>query len=85
MENLVWLIPVLACPLMMVAMMLIMGKGMSMGRKSDEAGSPRSVDELRAEQDRLASEIERLEPRNGGEPADARDLAGQRALAQRRD
>jgi hypothetical protein len=83
MENLVWLIPALACPLMMVAMMLLMGKGMSMGRKSDEPESLRSVDELRAEQQRLASEIERLEPRNGGEPAAAEDSAGHRELAHR--
>jgi hypothetical protein len=85
MENLVWLIPVLACPLMMVAMMLMMGKGMRMGRKSDEPESPRSVDELRAEQQRLASEVERLEQSNGGEPADAGDSSRQRELAHRSD
>jgi hypothetical protein len=67
MENLLWLIPVLACPLMMVAMMLMMGKGMSMlGGKEDE-GRPeeeqdrRPVAELRAERERLASEIARRE------------------------
>jgi hypothetical protein len=85
MENLVWLIPVLACPLMMVAMMLMMGKGMGMGRKSDEPEPPRSADDLRAEQQRLASEIERLEQSNGGEPADAGDSGGQRELAHRSD
>jgi len=85
MENLVWLIPVLACPLMMVAMMLLMGKGMSMGRKSDETESARSVDELRAEQQRLAAEIERLKPRNGGEPAATGDSPGDRELAHRSD
>lgn len=83
MENLVWLIPLLACPLMMVAMMLMMGKGMSMGRKSD--GPVRSVDELRAEQQRLAAEIERLEPCNGGEPAATADSPDDRELAQRFD
>ena len=77
MENLVWLIPVLACPLMMVAMMLMMGKGMGMGRKSDGSESPRSVDGLRAEQQRLAAEIETLEARNAatGDPPGDRELA----------
>lgn len=66
MENLLWLIPVLACPLMMVAMMLMMGKGMGMmGGKKDEAHEdgpdPRPVTELRAEKERIESEIERRE------------------------
>jgi hypothetical protein len=85
MDNLVWLIPVIACPLMMVAMMLMMGKGMSMGRKSDETESPRTVDELRAEQQRLAAEIERVEPRNGDEPAAADDSAARPERAHRTD
>jgi hypothetical protein len=85
MENLVWLIPVLACPLMMVAMMLMMGKGMGMGRKSGEPELPRSVEELRAEQQRLASEIERLEPQNGDDPAGVEQSAGARELAHRSD
>jgi len=85
MDNLVWLIPVLACPLMMVAMMLMMGKGMSMGRKSDEPASPRSVDELRAERERLAAEIEQRESSSGSEPAEAEDSAKQRELAHRFD
>ena len=83
MENLVWLIPVLACPLMMVAMMLMMGKGMGMGRKTDEPESPRSVDELRAEHQRLATEIERREPRSDGEPAEAGDSASRHEFARR--
>ncbi|MGH2963343.1 MAG: hypothetical protein ACRDL3_14305 [Solirubrobacterales bacterium] len=65
MENLLWLLPLLACPIGMVLMMVLMGKGMGIGRKPDEAESPRSVEELRAEQDRLSEEIERLEHRNG--------------------
>lgn len=85
MENLVWLIPVLACPLMMLAMMWMMGKGMSMGRKSDETETPNSVDELRAEQERPASEIERLEERSGGERGEAGDSAGHRELAHKSD
>jgi hypothetical protein len=66
MDNLLWLIPVLACPLMMVAMMLMMGKGMGMmGGKKDEAHEdgpdPRPVRELRAEKARLESEIAKRE------------------------
>jgi hypothetical protein len=70
MENLLWLIPVLACPLMMVAMMLMMGKGMGMmGRDKAEPGPKeepdrRPVAELRAEKERLESEIAR---RDGAE------------------
>jgi hypothetical protein len=56
MDNLVWLVA-LACPLMMVAMMWMMGKGMSMGKKSD-AEHERSVAELRAEKERLEAEID---------------------------
>lgn len=67
MDNLLWLIPVLACPLMMVAMMLMMGKGMgTMGGSKAEASpeeeaDPRPVAELRAEKERLESEIARRE------------------------
>lgn len=56
MENLVWLVA-LACPLMMVAMMWMMGKGMSMG-KDGNPEPERSVAELRAEKERLEGEIE---------------------------
>jgi hypothetical protein len=68
MENLLWLIPVLACPLMMVAMMLMMGKGMGMmgkdkeeARADEEPAAPRPVAELQAERDRLDAEIARRE------------------------
>lgn len=68
MENLLWLVPVLACPLMMVAMMLMMGKGMGMtGKDKQEAGAdeepaaPRPVAELQAERERLDAEIARRE------------------------
>jgi hypothetical protein len=66
MDNLLWLLPVLACPIAMVLMMVLMGKGMGMGRKSgegEEDESPRSVEELRREQERLSSQIESLERR----------------------
>lgn len=67
MENLLWLIPVLACPLMMVAMMLMMGKGMGMmGRDKQEDDATekavaRPVADLEAERDRLDAEIARRE------------------------
>jgi hypothetical protein len=76
MENLLWLLPVLACPIGMVLMMWMMGKGMGMNAKRDEAEEPSSVEELRAEQERLSAQIESLERHDGrseapaeGEPA----------------
>jgi cytochrome c-type biogenesis protein CcmH/NrfF len=63
MENLLWLIPVLACPVGMVLMMFLMGKGMGMGRKSDEKESHQSVEELRSEQERMSEQIQSLERR----------------------
>jgi hypothetical protein len=69
MENLLWLLPLLACPIAMVLMMVLMGKGMSMGQKRADAREPTSVEELRAEQERLSAQIESLEGRNGSDPA----------------
>jgi len=71
MDNLLWLIPLLACPIGMFAMMLLMGKGMGMmGRKKEQEPS-RPVVELRAEKERLEAEIERRECEEQGAGASA--------------
>jgi hypothetical protein len=61
----------LACPIGMGLMMLMMGKGM-MGGKKDESDAA-SVNQLKAEHERLAAEVERLESE-----ANSRELAERR-------
>jgi len=68
MEPLV-LLAVLACPIGMGLMMFFMAKGMMGGKKEDDSSA--DVEQLRAEQQRLSSEVERLER----ERAAGRDLA----------
>jgi hypothetical protein len=55
----------LLCPIGMGLMMWFMAKGMSMGRGGGDADSqakePTSLDELRAEQERLAARISEFE------------------------
>jgi cytochrome c-type biogenesis protein CcmH/NrfF len=63
MENLLWLFPLLACPIGMLVMMRLMGKGMRMDKDQEPADS---VTELRAEKERLEAEIERREGEERG-------------------
>jgi hypothetical protein len=65
MEVAVLAVAALACPIGMGLMMWFMAKGMSMGREKgnarSEATEQLSLDELRAEQERLASQISKLD------------------------
>jgi hypothetical protein len=67
MENLAPL-ALLACPIGMGLMMWFMSRGMR-GERRDATG-PQSVEELRAEQARLASQIDRLEHAQDGAKPD---------------
>lgn len=67
MENLAPL-ALLACPIGMGLMMWFMSRGMRAERR--DATSTRSVEQLRAEQARLASEIDRLEQSQDGSKPD---------------
>jgi cell division protein FtsB len=67
MEGFLWVLPALGCGLMilmMVVMMFGMGKSMFSRDKQDDESEGASLDELRAEQKRMAEEIERLEARD---------------------
>jgi hypothetical protein len=76
MEGLLLLVPLLACPIMMVAMMWLMGKGMSGGKKEPTSEAEPTVADLRGERDRLSAEVERREAEEersarGGRPTPA--------------
>jgi Protein of unknown function (DUF2933) len=59
----------LACPISMGLMMVFMAKGMGGSKKEpSEREAAREVESLRAEQARLAAEVERLEGERSREP-----------------
>lgn len=71
MEGLIYALALLACPVGMGLMMWFMGKGMN--GKSAEKSRPESTSlaDLRAEQERIAAEIDRLDRKH----ADSEQLA----------
>lgn len=62
MENLVYVLPALACPVGMVLMMWFMGRGSAHKRADANASTaPPSIEQLREEHQRIAAELERLD------------------------
>lgn len=62
----------LACPIGMALMMLLMGRGVLGGRRTEkrpDQAAEAELTELRTEQGRLAGQIEALEARGAREPA----------------
>lgn len=59
MEGALLTLALLACPVGMGVMMWFMGKNSK--RKDQEAGTPPSVEELRAEHERIAAQIDQVE------------------------
>ena len=59
----------LACPVGMGLMMWFMAKGMKGNQDGQQGPAPGEVAELRAEQERLAGEVARLEAERDVEPA----------------
>lgn len=70
MEAALYTLLLLACPVGMGAMMWFMSRG-SKAKPSAQDNDLRTVDELRAEQIRISSEIDRLSPGEVTAPASA--------------
>jgi hypothetical protein len=65
MENVLVLLAVLACPVGMGLCMWLMARGMRHDKSEPQAEVPPSIEQLREEQHRLESEIDRLEQKQG--------------------
>lgn len=78
-----YLLVLLACPISMGLMMVFMGRGMMGGKKRGSASAPKkgeSVEELKAEQTRLAERIAALDVGGSEESAtSSRDLGADAA------
>ncbi len=75
MESTLLGLAILACPVGMGLMMWFMARGMGGGKNEPAATAKQegtTVEELRAEQQRLASEVERLERGRSAEEVPAR-------------
>jgi len=71
MDQLLLTVPLLACPLGMVLMMLFMGRGMFGTKKqANPAGSTEDLSSLRADAAQLDSRIAELESRGLSEPVE---------------
>jgi len=65
MDNVLLTVAVLACPIGMGLMMWFMARGMKHGESDGRGEATPSAEELRQEQRRLESEIDRLEHERG--------------------
>ena len=72
MDNILLILPLLACPIGMGVCIWLMAHGMRRGRSEAQSEVPPSIEQLREEQCRLESEIDRLERDQGAESPAAR-------------
>lgn len=72
MDNVLLVIPLLACPIGMGLCMWLMKRGMRRGKSTNQSEVPPSIEQLREQQRRLGSEIDRLEHERGAEDSTVR-------------